>query len=193
MNGSERILSRIRTDCDESVRKIETHAQHEHDRIIADAQHRADTQAAAVAEKTAQKRAQLETSSQSRAQLARRNALLKQRRKEIDTTVEELEAYLLGLGDNEYFEAIYRLAAKLRGKSGEIFLNKKDLKRLPQNFTKRMAAAGVDASVSQTPADISGGFILKCGDVEENMEFAAIISAGRDEIEDLINRELFAR
>ncbi|MBQ2486937.1 MAG: V-type ATP synthase subunit E [Ruminococcus sp.] len=193
MNGSERILSRIRTDCDESVRKIETHAQHEHDRIIADAQHRADTQAAAVAEKTAQKRAQLETSSQSRAQLARRNALLKQRRKEIDTTVEELEAYLLGLGDNEYFEALYRLAAKLRGKSGEIFLNKKDLKRLPENFTKRMAAAGVDASVSQTPADITGGFILKCGDVEENMEFAAIISAGRDEIEDLINRELFAR
>ena len=193
MNGSERILSRIRTDCDESVRKIETHAQHEHDRIIADAQHRADTQAAAVAEKTAQKRAQLETSSQSRAQLARRNALLKQRRKEIDTTVEELEAYLLGLGDNEYFEAIYRLAAKLRGKSGELFLSKKDLKRLPKNFTKRMAAAGVDASVSQTPADITGGFILKCGDVEENMEFAAIISAGRDEIEDLINRELFAR
>lgn len=193
MNGSERILSRIRTDCDESVRKIETHAQHEHDRIIADAQHRADTQAAAVAEKTAQKRAQLETSSQSRAQLARRNALLKQRRKEIDTTVEELEAYLLGLGDNEYFEALYRLAAKLRGKSGEIFLNKKDLKRLPENFTKRMAAAGVDASVSQTPADITGGFILKCGDVEENMEFAAIISSKRDEIEDLINRELFAR
>ncbi|MEE1104468.1 MAG: V-type ATP synthase subunit E [Ruminococcus sp.] len=193
MNGSERILSRIRTDCDESVRKIETHAQHEHDRIIADAQHRADTQAAAVAEKTAQKRAQLETSSQSRAQLARRNALLKQRRKEIDTTVDELEAYLLGLGDNEYFEAIYRLAAKLRGKSGELFLSKKDLKRLPENFTKRMAAAGVDASVSQTPADITGGFILKCGDVEENMEFAAIISAGRDEIEDLINRELFAR
>ncbi len=193
MNGSERILSRIRTDCDESVRKIETHAQHEHDRIIADAQHRADTQAAAVAEKTAQKRAQLETSSQSRAQLARRNALLKQRRKEIDTTVEELEAYLLGLGDNEYFEALYRLAAKLRGKSGELFLSKKDLKRLPENFTKRMAAAGVDASVSQTPADITGGFILKSGDVEENMEFAAIISAGRDEIEDLINRELFAR
>ena len=193
MNGSERILSRTRTDCDESVRKIETHAQHEHDRIIADAQHRADTQAAAVAEKTAQKRAQLETSSQSRAQLARRNALLKQRRKEIDTTVEELEAYLLGLGDNEYFEALYRLAAKLRGKSGELFLSKKDLKRLPENFTKRMAAAGVDASVSQTPADISGGFILKSGDVEENMEFAAIISAGRDEIEDLINRELFAR
>ena len=64
---------------------------------------------------------------------------------------------------------------------------------MPKNFTERMEAAGVDASVSQTPADITGGFILKCGDVEENMEFAAIISAGRDEIEDLINRELFAR
>ena len=177
MDGSERILGRIKSDCDENVRKIETHAQHERSRIIADAQHRADTQAAAIAEKTAQKCAQLEASAQSRAQLERRNALLKQRRKEIDATVEGLQAYLLGLGDHEYFEALYRLAAKLRGKS----------------FTKRMAAAGVDASVSQTPADITGGFILKCGDVEENMEFAAIISARRDELEDLINRELFAR
>ena len=64
---------------------------------------------------------------------------------------------------------------------------------MPENFTKRMAAAGVDASVSKNPAKIGGGFILKSGDVEENMEFAAIISSKRDEIEDLINRELFAR
>ncbi len=132
-------------------------------------------------------------SSQTRSTAPTRRRLPSPKRRRKSVRVEELEAYLLGLGDNEYFEALYRLAAKLRGKSGELFLSKKDLKRLPENFTKRMAAAGVDASVSQTPADITGGFILKCGDVEENMEFAAIISAGRDEIEDLINRELFAR
>ena len=74
-----------------------------------------------------------------------------------------------------------------------VFLNQKDLDRKPENFEKRLAAAGLDATVSDSPAKISGGFILKSGDVEENMEFSAIISSRRDEIEDLINKELFAQ
>ena len=193
MNGSDRILSRIKSDCDESVRAIADKARAESDRIIAEAQHKADTDAAAIAEKAAQKCAQLSASAQSRAQLETRNTLLKQRRIEIDKTVEALERYLLGLNDNEYFEAIYRLAAQLKGKSGEVFLNQKDLSRKPENFEKRLQAAGLDATVSPVPAHIRGGFVLKNGDVEENMEFAAIISSKRDEIEDFINTELFAQ
>ena len=193
MNGSDRILSRIKSDCDESVMAIEAHAREERDRIIAEAQLQADKSAAEIAEKAKQKRAQTEASTQSRAQLEKRNALLKRRRIEIDKTVEGLEQYLLGLDDNEYFEAIYRLAAQLKGKSGAVLLNKKDLGRKPENFEKRLEAAGLEATVSPEPADISGGFILKSGDIEENMEFSAIISAKRDEIEDLINRELFAQ
>ena len=193
MNGSDRILSRIQSDGDQNVRAIEEHARQERDRSIAAAQHEADTKAAAIAEKAAQKCAQAAASAQSRAQLQHRNALLQQRRMEIDKTVAALEAYLLGLNDNEYFEALYRLAAQLKGKSGEVLLNRKDLQRKPQNFEKRLEAAGLHAAVSQTPADIDGGFILKSGDVEENMAFSAIISARRDELEDFINRELFAQ
>lgn len=193
MNGSERILSRIKSDCDESVRATEENARKECDRIIAEAQLQADKEAAEVAEKAKQKRLQMETSAQSRAQLETRNALLKRRRSEIDKTVTELEKYLLGLNDKEYFEAIYRLAAQLGGKKGEVYLCKKDLDRLPSDFESKLSEAGLEAKVSKTPADISGGFILKNGDVEENMEFAAIISARRDEIEDLINQELFVR
>ena len=193
MNGSDRILSRIKSDSDASVRAIEEQARQERDRIIADAQHQADKQAAEIAEQTAQKRARMQASAQSRAQLETRNALLKRRRCEINKTVDALESYLLGLDDCEYFEALYRLAAQLKGKKGEVFLNQKDLNRKPENFEKRLAAAGLDATVSDTPAKISGGFILKSGDVEENMEFSAIISSKRDEIEDLINKDLFAQ
>ena len=193
MNGSDRILSRIKSDCDASVRAIEEQARKDCDRITADAQHEADKQAAAIAAQAAQKHAQTDASAKSRAQLQKRNDLLKRRREEIDKTVEGLQQYFLDLNDCEYFEAVYRLASQLKGKSGEIFLNARDLGRKPQNFEKRLSAAGLNATVSQTPADISGGFILKCGDVEENMEFAAIINAKRDEIEDLINRELFAQ
>ena len=83
--------------------------------------------------------------------------------------------------------------AQLRGKSGELLLNQKDLQRLPSDFENRVREAGLDARVSQTPADILGGFILKSGDIEENMDFAALLNARRDEIEDLINRDLFAK
>ena len=193
MNGSDRILSRIKSDCDESVMAIEARAREERGKIIAEAQHQADKNAAEIAEKARQKRARLEASAQSRAQLEKRNALLKRRRNEIDKTVAGLEEYLLGLDDCEYFEALYRLASQLRGKSGVVLLNQKDLGRRPDNFEKRLAAAGLDATVGAEPVDISGGFILKSGDIEENMEFSAIISAKRDEIEDLINRELFAQ
>lgn len=193
MNGSDRILSRIKSDCDASVRAIEEQAHSECDRITAQAQLDADRQAAAIAEKAAQKTARIQASAQSRAQLETRNALLKRRRMEINKTVDALEAYFLGLDDCEYFEALYRLAAQLKGKTGVVYLNQKDLNRKPDNFEKRLHAAGLEATVSSEAANISGGFILKRGDVEENMEFSAIISAKRDEIEDLINKELFAR
>ena len=192
MNGSDKILSRIQSDCDKSVKEAQAQAKRECDDIIAEAQLTADKNAAEIAEKAKQKRAQLQASAKSRAQLETRNALLKRRRTEIDKTIAELNAYLLGLDDKTYFEAIYRLAAQLKGKSGEVLMNAKDLTRLPSDFEERLKAVGLDAQVSQTPVNIGGGFVLKSGDIEENMDFAAIISAKRDDIEDLINRELFA-
>ena len=140
MNGSERILSRIKSDCDESVRAIEETARQECDRIIADAQLQADKNAAEIAEKAAQKRDRMATAAQSRAQLEKRNALLKRRRTEIDKTVAQLEQYLLTLDDNAYFEALYRLAAQLRGNTGEVYLCQKDLDRLPADFEAKLVS-----------------------------------------------------
>ena len=98
---------------------------------------------------------------------------------------------LINLSDNEYFEAVYKLAASLSGAEGVVYLNDKDLKRVPSDFEAQLKKAGLNASLSKESVDIDGGFILKNGDIEENMSFSAIISARRDEIEDLINRELF--
>ena len=116
----------------------------------------------------------------------------KKRRGEIDKTFNAVLKYLLNLEDEAYFKTIYKLAKRLEGKSGEIVMNLKDLSRLPSDFKSQMKQSGVDVSVSETPAEISGGFILKCGDIEENMDFSAILDDKRDEIEDLINRELFS-
>ena len=191
MNGGDIILNRIKTDCDEAVKAIRLEADKSRDAVMAEADKEAQSRVKVIVEKNEKKIRQTKAAAQSRSELEIRNALLRQRRREIDKTTAQLLDYFLGLPDGEYFQAIYRLAAQLKGKSGEIMLNNKDLQRLPQDFEGKIREAGLDASVSSTPANILGGFVLKSGDIEENMDFRALINALRDEIEDLINRELF--
>ena len=191
MNGGETIINRIKADCDESVASIRLDAEKANAAVLTEAEREAQLREKEIADKTQQRLRQIQAASKSRAELEVRNALLRRRRSEIDTTVGMLIDYLLQLGDNDYFNAIYKLAARLRGKSGELMLNQKDLQRLPSDFEAKIREAGLDATVSRNPADIPGGFILKSGDIEENMDFEAILRARRDEIEDLINRDLF--
>lgn len=191
MNGGETIINRINADGDAAVAAIKAEADKANAAVLAEAEKEAQRRAQAIADKTAQKCAQSKTASKSRCDLAVRSALLRQRRSEIDKTVDMLLDYLTNLDDSAYFDALYKLAAQLRGKSGVLSLNQKDLNRLPADFTDKVRDAGLDATVSDTPVDITGGFILKNGDIEENMDFRALISARRDEIEDFINRELF--
>ena len=72
-----------------------------------------------------------------------------------------------------------------------MFFNQKDLDRLPKNFQSVLNENDIKAEISNKPADISGGFILKCGDIEENMSFSALLTEKRDKLEDFINRQLF--
>lgn len=193
MNGGDKIIDCIKADSKSAVDAVMAEATRSCKSIMQEAENTAAKRAAAVSEKTQAKRKQMEASAKSRAELETRNALLRQRRAEIDKTIEGLEHYLENQDDKAYFHSLYRLAAQLKGKSGEIYLNQKDLNRLPQDFEAQMKARGVNATVNRKPVDIAGGFVLKSGDIEENMDFKALINARRDEIEDLINRELFAR
>ena len=193
MTGSETILNRIKTDCEQRVSEIALESEKKCDGVMREAEKQAQQLERGIADKTSRTLKRLEAASESRCELERRNALLKRRRTEIDNTITGLLSYLENQDDKSYFEYIYKLCAKLNGKSGEIMLNSRDLQRLPADFEQQVKGCGLDAAVSQTPADISGGFVLKSGDIEENMDFAAIISARRDELEDLINRELFAQ
>ena len=56
----------------------------------------------------------------------------------------------------------------------------------------KLATVIAKAKANNVPNDtIESGCILKKGDIEENMSFSAVISQKREEIEDLISKELF--
>ena len=193
MNGGDKILDRIKSDCDENIKAINAKAEETCSQILADGKAQAEQAALEIAKKAEVRVKQMTASSKSSAELAVRNALLKRRRREIDITMSKILEYLTSLDDKQYFEMIYKLASKLQGKSGEIMLNSKDISRLPSDFENKLSDLGLNANVSKTTADISGEFVLKCSDIEENMDFAEKKKKKSGELEDLINRELFAQ
>lgn len=191
MNGCDKILSRINSDCDEKIKAINAECANACSDILAEGRKKADKSALEIAEKAKVKASRIKAASKSKAELEVRNALLKKRREEIDITFNAVLDSMLALNNSEYFDLIYKLASKLKGHSGEILLNAKDISRLPSDFKQRLDEIGLNATVSNTPVDICGGFILKSGNIEENMDFSAIIAEKRDRIEDIINHELF--
>ena len=192
MGSGDKILDSIRNDCDKNINAINSDCAKRCEEILSEGRAEAQKAASEAAAKAFQKASQLRAAAVSRAQLEQRNALLKRRRREIDITFDAIYDYLVNLDGENYYNIIYKLASKSSCKEGTILLNKKDLQSLPKNFEAELAKRGIKATVSKAPVDITGGFILKCGDIEENMSFSAILADKHDEIEDLINRELFA-
>ena len=192
MNGREKILNRIKSDCDENIKAVERDAQAECDKILNNAALKIEENEKANASKVLAKIAQINAGIKSRAELEIRNAVLRKRREEINLTVDMIYNALMNLENDEYFEALYKLALSIKGGEGVVYLNERDLKRLPSDFEEKLNKAGLKVSLSREAVDIDGGFILKNGNIEENMSFSAIISSRRAELEDLINQELFA-
>lgn len=191
MSSGDKILNRISLDCDERISKIGAETDEKCAQIMAQAKLDADKISAEIADRAQSKVKQMQAASKSRCDLETRNAFLKRRREEIDKTYSEILNKMKNLPDEDYFELIYTFAKKLNGMSGVVLLNEKDMNRLPKNFLARLEECGVKAELSKMPCDIESGFILKCGDIEENMDFSAILSEKRDAIEDFINQELF--
>lgn len=93
---------------------------------------------------------------------------------------------------------ILRLAGrKIHKGDGKIYFGKKDLARLPADFSAKLSAlatgAGGTVEISATPADIENGFILEYGLISENCNFRAIIESEKDSIRDILAKELFGR
>lgn len=191
MSSGDKILNRISLDCDERISQIGAETDEKCAQIMAQAKLDADKISAEIADRAQSKVKQMQAASKSRCDLETRNAFLKRRREEIDKTYSEILNKMKNLPDEDYFELIYTFAKKLNGMSGVVLLNEKDMNRLPKNFLARLEECGVKAELSKMPCDIESGFILKCGDIEENMDFSAILSEKRDAIEDFINQELF--
>ena len=192
MSSGEKILSVIRADSEETIAEIKKQSEEIRQAILSKADEKAKEIAQTAQIKKAELTDRLKKSNQSRIELEKRSMVLKTKREEIEKAVRKISDSMKNLNDEAYFRLIYRLASTLGKKEGVILLNTRDLKRVPKDFLSEMAKIGITATLSNVPDDrIESGFVLKNGDIEDNMSFDAIIAEKREVIEDVINRELF--
>lgn len=116
----------------------------------------------------------------------------------IETAIKKITDKLSELPDEEYFEIINRIVLqKIHSGDGKIYFSKKDLARLPMDFSERLStnAQKINGTIkiSETPADIENGFILVYGRISENCTFTEILESQKDKVRDILANELFGR
>lgn len=135
-------------------------------------------------QKKARLRAKMESGQRT---LAKKQAL-------IEETIRLAKQQVLAKEDKAYFSMLFSLFTKQNiHQDCMLFLNQRDLQRIPSNFiqniNKTMQQGNV--TISPDPVAIEGGFIAQYENIEENCSIEAIFNAKREEISDIIQKILF--
>ena len=190
MTSSEKILAGIAGEAKTEAEKITAEAEKQAAEITAAAKAEAETEAEKI-RADAEKKAELIISSgKSSAELLKRDTALNCRRglieKALITVADTVNAY----SDKDYFDFLLTLIKKEKPNSkGEVYLSVKDKARDIAAFKSELSA--LDLTLSDTFADINGGFILKYGDIQINGELSALIHEKRDVLTDELNKVMF--
>ena len=190
MTSSEKILAGITAKAEETAKGIISAAEEKAEEAVAIAVKEAEKQAEIIASEADKKAALTESTGNSAAQLVLRDARLTKKRELIEKALDEVIVSINNYDDKTYFDCLLRLVQNnaMSGK-GEMLLSTRDLSRDKGDFVKKLEALSV--TLSDTPADINGGFILKYGDIIINCELSAVMREKRDEITDKLNTALF--
>ena len=190
MTSSEKILAGIAEESKAQAEKITAEAEKQAAEITAAAREEAESEAEKIRAEAEKKAELIINSGKSSAELLKRDTALNCRREFIEKALITVADTVNAYGDKDYFDFLLTLIKKekLNGK-GEVYLSVKDKARDIAAFKSELSA--LDITLSDTFADINGGFILKYGDIQINGELSALIHEKRDVLTDELNKALF--
>ncbi|GAE87741.1 V-type ATP synthase subunit E [Acetivibrio straminisolvens] len=190
----ERIIEEARAQAEANIKR----AQEEAAKIIETAQKEADAKKAQILEKAKKEAVDVKKRLKAMAELEARKKKLQARQEVVEEAFNKAIEKLNSLPDREYEEIISRLIINsVQSGTEEIILSPKDKQRISagfiENINKKLSEKGIDGKIrlSEETKNISGGFILKSGDIEINNSFEAIIRMKREEVEAQVIKALF--
>ena len=196
MSGLDKMKARILEEAESSARDILDRAGEEADRILREAGTAADAAAAEIAAGAVRDSLERKRRAGAAADMQRKQAVLAAKQEMIREVLREAYEEILGLEAERYFGLMEKLLREyVLPEEGEICFNSRDLERMPEGFSGRIrtiaAEAGGGLTLSVTPLDTDGGFLLVYGGIEENCTLKAVFSSRREELSDQVNRMLF--
>lgn len=196
MAGIEKITSAILADADKESAGIISAAEESANKLIDKASQDCDSFLAAANDRLDKKLAGENKKTVSQCEQAERLILLETKQEIIDSMIVKAKAKLLILEKEEYFDNLLKLLEKqAQSEKGVLLLNKKDLDRMPSDFSEKVnqvaTKKGGMIDISQDTVDIDGGFILKYGNIEINSSLDALFDENKEELTDIVNNLLW--
>ena len=196
MSGLDKMKARILEEAESSARDILDRAGEEADRILREAGTAADAAAAEIAAGAVRDSLERKRRAGAVSDTHMKLAALPPEQVLMGAVPREAYEEILGLEAERYFGLMEKLLKEyVLPEEGEICFNSRDLERMPEGFSGRIrtiaAEAGGSLTLSETPLDTDGGFLLVYGGIEENCTLKAVFSSRREELSDQVNRMLF--
>ena len=221
MQNLDKIIEKIKSEAAEKAEAVLRQSQEKCDAVIRDAEERAAAVTDGAAARAKRESLATVERAYSAAEMKRREIMLAARVGMINRAFSEAERYLCELSDEDYCVFCGHLLAdaveerletvrRLRETYGDsddwcldftAVFNSADKEsraetvvKAAKAFLKRKSASlGKTAiSVSEDCADISGGLILRYGDIETNCSVSAVVAGEREKCEAKIAAVLFA-
>lgn len=198
MNGLDKVVEEI----DRQAKEEATHILNEADAYCNEYMEKVKIQVAEEVDefykRAATERKVYEEKTISSGEFSRRNAILKAKQELINQVLEKSMEKLENLSDDEYFNFLEQtLKNNIQKGQGKICFSRKDLERMPDDFSDRINDIVKEQSIEsrlaieKEPVDIKNGFVLMYGEVEQNCTFDALFAYKMDMLKDIANRKLF--
>ena len=197
MTGLEKIIEQIDRDAHESASEVLAQADAECAKILKAAQAESDKIDARAAADAEALREDILSRGESGAQMQRKNRILTAKQDMIGTVIDQAREKLLGMESIDYFVLLGKLVEKYaQPGDGIMYLSSFDLGRVPTYFRRVLADIAQKKHgtlvLSSESRDISGGFVLAYGGIEENCSFDAMIEDQKEHLQDVVRAKLFS-
>ena len=194
MTGLDKIINQIQLDADNTTQGIKAKSEAQCTALLNEAEAEAQAILAKGKADADKKYNDIIKRAESAANLEERKITLLAKQDIIKSMISNALKNILNLPEDQYFELIYKLIEKYSLNSeGVISFNKTDLSRLPADFAEKanLISKG-KLSLSETSAEIDGGFILTYGGVDVNCSISSLINDNSEKISDSVAQLLFA-
>lgn len=203
MAGVDTIIQQIRDDAGRKAGKIIADANAKAEAAREEARSDAEKSVNAAKDRAEKESREYEARIQSQIGMQRRQTLLLARQEVIADVIRQAYEKIRDLEPEKYFAVLEKQIEKnAHAEAGEILLCRRDLDRMPKDFGERADAIarkkGGSLKLSDRPAQIEDGFLLRYGDpgedtggIDENCTLQAILDDKREDLTDLVHRILW--